>query len=148
MTSLWKYGDAVLGAIDRGGADFAWGAMQVKDKHIILPNGAALDYSNLAVTGGEYHTTGRRGASKIYGAKLVENVVQALSRVVLSQAMLKVAARHRVVLTCHDEVVFLAKTEEAQDALYEGLEIMKAPPAWCSGLPLDAEGSFDVRYSK
>ncbi len=152
VVRLWKYADRLLGMLYNGGQAEQWGPMRVKGKYIILPNGAPLDYSNLTIVDGEY--TGRRGASKMYGAKLVENVIQALSRVVLSQAMLKIAPRRRIVTCTHDEVVYLAKTEEAPEALAEGLQIMKTPPAWCSRnsplgeIPLDAEGSFDVRYSK
>lgn len=149
VKKLWYYADGVLGAIDRGVNDFAWGPMRVYNKHIMLPNGAPLDYNRLSVsTDGEYQVTGRNRPSKIYGAKLVENVVQALSRVVLTQAMLQIAKRYRIVLTVHDEVVVLATDENAPACLAECLQIMKTPPAWCSGIPLDAEGGYDVRYSK
>ena len=60
----------------------------------------------------------------------------------------------KIVLICHDEVVYTAPEEKAQLYLDIGLQIMKTPPAWCGKgaafgeIPLDAEGSHDVRYSK
>lgn len=152
VTQLWKYGDAVLRALHSGGHGYAWGPMWVNEKKIILPNGAALDYSNLTIIDNEYHMIGRRATTKIYGAKLVENVIQALSRVVLSQAMLKIARaapKHiKIVMTSHDELVCVVREEIADKILEFVLTTLRTPPAWCPGVPLDAEGAHDVRYSK
>jgi len=148
IVQLWKYADKVLGFLYAGDHDFMWGPMRVCGKRIYLPNGAPLDYSNLTCDGKEFTAHGRAATAKIYGAKLVENVIQALSRVVLSQAMLKMAPRGRIVLTCHDEVVCLAKEEEAAGMLEFVLATLRTPPAWCPDLPLDAEGVHDARYSK
>lgn len=149
VVRLWKYADWMLAALHTQEQEIVWGPMRVRAAQIVLPNGAALDYSNLTIVDGEYATITRKGTTKIYGAKLVENVVQALSRVVLSQAMLKIiAAGWRVVLTCHDELVMVAPVEHAQECLAECLQIMKTPPAWAAGLPLDAEGWVSERYSK
>ncbi len=151
VVRLWKQGDAMLGYLMSGVyyTDLNWGPMRIDKQRICLPNGAALDYSNLTIVDGEYATITRKGTTKIYGAKLVENIVQALSRVVLSQAMLKIIERGwRVVLCCHDELVMVAPIEKAQECLAECLQIMKTPPAWAAGLPLDAEGWVSERYSK
>lgn len=148
VTRLWKYADRVLERLYTGDDDFVWGPMRVYGKRIVLPNGAMLDYSNLTIIDDEYYTITRRGATKIYGAKLVENVVQALSRVVLSQAMLKIAHRRRIVMTSHDELACLTKEDEAAEILEFVLTTLRTPPAWCHDIPLDAEGGHDVRYSK
>ena len=152
VVRLCRYGDKVLDSLFAGNEDFAWGPMQVRGQRIYLPNGAWIDYSHLTRDGDGYAITTRYGAGRIYGAKLVENVVQALSRVLLSQAILKLSAAAlpgcKIVLTCHDEVVYTAPEEKAQLYLDIGLQIMKTPPAWCPDLPLDAEGSHDIRYSK
>ena len=85
-----------------------WGPMRIQEKVIVLPNGVSLDYNDLATQIGErgqseFVLKHPKGTTKIYGGKLVENVVQALSRVVMSQAMLKIGSLYKVVLTCHDE---------------------------------------------
>ena len=151
VVKLWHTADRILATLEVGyhaEGGYFWGPMELKGKKIVLPNGAALDYSHLRIEGGEYVTEGRRGAAKMYGAKLVENVVQALSRLVLSQAMVKIAVWRRVLLTVHDELVIYCKTEDAQDCLAECLQIMKTPPEWAKDLPLDAEGIISERYSK
>lgn len=81
-----------------------------------------------------------------YGGKLAENVVQALCRDILAQALLLLeSAGFRVVLHVHDEVVV-----ELDDAaqLTELQSIMTAAPRWAEGLPLACEGDVARRYSK
>ena len=84
----------------------------------------------------------------MYGAKLVENVVQFFARNVVATQMLEIAKKYRVVMMTHDEVVFLAQVEEAEEALAFGLEQFRIAPDWCKDLPLDAEGSYGRRYEK
>lgn len=147
VKALWKAADGILGKLHTGSA-CVWGPMAVQHKRIYYPNGSWSDYTNLRHDGQDYHMSNRFGESKIYGAKLVENVVQALSRLVLAEAMLQVSQRYRIVTTTHDELVYLARVEEADDALAFGMQIMKTPPAWAVGLPLDAEGGYAENYSK
>lgn len=149
VVRLWKQADRILDTLSISHGRATWGPMKITQQRVVLPGGACLDYSNLTVADGEYATTTRKGTTKIYGAKLVENVVQALSRVVLSQAMLKIIARGwRVVLTVHDELVMVVPDAQVERCLVEGLEIMKTAPVWADGLPLDAEGFTSREYSK
>ena len=66
----------------------------------------------------------------------------------MSQAMLKIGSLYKVVLTCHDELVYLVPEEEAEIGLEIGLNLMRTPPDWCKNLPLDAEGGYAREYSK
>lgn len=103
-----------------------------------------------------------------------ENIVQALSRIVLFRQMLKIdtlfgsyGGESRVALSVHDEVVsvgpsfgalFLGldangkevwENTEGADALFDKtVQIMRTPEAWCHDLPLDGEGGFAFEYSK
>ncbi len=88
------------------------------------------------------------GRTKIYGGLATENLDQYIARMVVAEQMLQIAERYRVVMMTHDEVVFLAKTEEADEALKWGLEVMKRAPDWAAGLPVSAEGGYDSVYSK
>ncbi len=83
-----------------------------------------------------------------YGGKLVENIVQATARDLLTHS-LKVldAAGHRVVMHVHDEAVI---EEPCTSSATVGniCELMTTPPAWASGLPLDADGYECSFYKK
>ena len=52
---------------------------------------------------------------------------------------------HKIVLTVHDEIVAVVPESRGQECLKVMIDIMRTPPAWAEGLPLDAEG--DVAYS-
>ena len=86
----------------------------------------------------------------MYGAKLVENVVQALARVVLSQAMLRIENEgFRVVNTTHDELLVLIPKDGYEEKHAERCAAeMKIAPDWLPQIPLDAEWSIGERYSK
>ncbi len=126
--------------------------MVVKDRRVYLPNGAWLNYDTLEFDSDErqwrYRT--RQGWTKLYGGKLVENVVQALARVVLSQAMLRMADMgHRAVNCTHDEVLFVVKADGSEYDQYEKLQAeMERPPSWLPELPLKVEGGVSERYEK
>lgn len=147
VTRLWKNADFYLNVL-RDGGYMSWGPMEVADGAIWLPNGIPLWYDKQKVgEEGDRRVLIRGQWRYMYGPKLVENVVQALSRVVLSQAMVRIAPRYRPVNTTHDEVIVLAPVDDAEALPYVCSEL-KATPTWAPGLPLDAEGSEGERYSK
>jgi len=119
---------------------------------IYLPNGMTLKYPNLkSKVNGEYAewTYERKGVeNKLYGGLLCENIVQALARIIVGTQLIQISRKHRVVMTTHDEVVALAKTAAGNKAYAFMLKIMQTAPAWCADIPLNAEGGFDVIYSK
>lgn len=86
-----------------------------------------------------------------WGGKLTENVVQAVSRDLLYEAMLRLNKRgHTTVLAVHDEIVTERFLQGELD-LDEGLEmrtIMEAVPEWAEGLPIKVEGWSEPRYRK
>jgi len=85
---------------------------------------------------------------KTYGAKVVENLVQALARIIVMDQMLDINKVYPVVLTVHDEVICVVPDDQAQTALDFMINTMSTPPEWAEGLPLAAEGGFDTCYSK
>jgi DNA polymerase len=130
--------------------EFGGGAVKIDGKRVILPNGAVLDYSGLARAedGKGISLVTGRGTTNMYGGKFTENIVQALARVVMAEAMIKIGGIYKIITTTHDEIVYLVPEEEAEIGMELGLNILKTPPVWASDLPLDAEGGYDVRYSK
>jgi DNA polymerase len=84
-----------------------------------------------------------------YGAKLVENIVQAICRDLLVAALLE-CERQRlpVVLHVHDEVVVEVPAAGAEEVLRRLVVIMSTPPAWAEGFPVEVEGFVSDRYLK
>ena len=117
----------------------------------LLPNGLWQRYDGLTKqideTGKEqYVYPTRRGAVKIYGGKIVENICQALARCVIAEQLVKINSKYKVVLTVHDAVACVAKKEIAQQARDYVEQCMRATPKWAEGLPLNCESGMGESY--
>lgn len=81
-----------------------------------------------------------------YGAKLVENIVQATSRDLLAEAMRRLeAAGNPIVMHIHDEAVIDAPKDSSLDTM---VKIMTEVPSWADGLILNAAGFVGDFYKK
>jgi len=121
---------------------------------VVLPNEMALQYPRLRYQldedeeGREQRNIVYKENTKIYGGKLVENVIQAIARVVVGQQYLRIADRYRMVLLAHDEIVLVVPTRQTKRAAKELQETLNTAPDWCKDAPLSGEvGIFD-RYVK
>jgi DNA polymerase len=82
-----------------------------------------------------------------YGGKLTENVVQAISRDLMAEAMLRTEhTGYDLVLTVHDEM--LAERQTGKGSVEQFEEIMAELPAWAEGCPVRVEGWKGPRYKK
>ena len=123
---------------------------------ITLPSGRRLAYVKPRMGtndfGSDCVTYEGVGATKkwerinTYGPKLVENIVQAISRDILCNAMKKLETLGcRIVMHIHDEVVI----EAPQDINLQGIETsMAIVPHWAQGLLLNADGYETDFYKK
>jgi DNA polymerase len=113
-----------------------------------LPSGYLLGYQDLQKNSdGEFSYKTRNGRTKIYGGKVVENVVQALARCVVGEQMVKISEQYRPILTVHDAVAIIAP-EDDPDARAYVEKCMKTAPAWAKGLPVNCESKVGYRYGK
>ena len=123
------------------------------EKAIRLPSGLLLRYDDLKA---EYDEEGkleytyktRRGRTRIYGGKVIENVCQAIARCIIGEQMLQIAKRHRVVLTVHDSVVCCVPDAEVAEAQAYIEECMSWTPDWAAGLPINCESGTGKSYGE
>lgn len=121
---------------------------------IWLPNKLRLQYPNLRWqkdgNKSEMVYDQKKGratiANKIYGGKCVENICQALARIVIGEQMLMISRRLRVVMTVHDAVGCIARTEQAAEAREFVEQCMRIRPKWATGLPLNCESKMGASY--
>ena len=73
-----------------------------------------------------------------------ENITQAIANDLLRHALRQVDA----VLHVHDEIVLEVDATAADSAMNQLAEMMKTPPVWAKGLPLDVEVKKMPRYGK
>jgi DNA polymerase len=117
---------------------------------IRLPSGLHVKYNNLRPTadsGFEYEARKNEWV-KIYGGKVIENVTQALARIVIGQQMLKIAEKYRVVLTVHDAIACIAPIGEQHLAKEYVESCMRWIPEWATGLPLNCESGVGANYGE
>lgn len=80
-----------------------------------------------------------------YGGKFVENIVQAIARDILAEAMMRLEKKgFNIVMHIHDEVVI----ESDSSSIEEVNQIMSLVPSWAPGLILDADGFESEFYKK
>jgi DNA polymerase I-like protein with 3'-5' exonuclease and polymerase domains len=84
--------------------------------------------------------------TRIYGGKAVENICQALARIVIGEQMLMVARKLRVVMTVHDAVGAIAPAAEATKAREFVEACMRIRPKWATALPLNCESKMGASY--
>ena len=121
---------------------------------IILPSGRKLAYVKPRIGenifGGESVTYEGVGATKkweridSYGPKLVENIVQAISRDILMYAI-KTLRAFKIVAHVHDEVIIEANHSLSLDMVCQ--QMSRVPP-WAKGLLLGADGYECDFYKK
>ena len=113
---------------------------------ITLPSGRKLAYPKPSADEGtityKAYTNGEK-EEQTYGGKLVENIVQAIARDVLAEALLRLdRAGFSAVMHVHDEVI----VEHAERADID--DIMRARPSWAQDLPIDVESFVSDYYRK
>jgi len=94
----------------------------------------------------EYTYKTRRGRTRIYGGKVIENVCQALARCIIGEQMLEISKRYKVVLTVHDSVVCCVPDDEIEEARSYMESCMRIVPEWATNLPIDCESGVGKSY--
>lgn len=121
---------------------------------IYLPNTLRIHYPNLRYVmregKNEMVYDQKKGKAiiptRIYGGKCVENICQALARIVIGEQMLMVARKLRVVQTVHDAVGCIAPEAEAETARAYVEDCMRIRPKWATALPLNCESKMGASY--
>lgn len=120
---------------------------------IELPSGLLMRYDELQCNPvevenerPEYTYKTRKGRTRIYGGKLIENVCQAIARCIIAEQMLKISKRYKVVLTVHDSVACCVLAEQEVEARAYMEECMRWLPVWAKGLPIDCESGTGKAY--
>ena len=124
--------------------------LEVSGFGIKLPNDLYISYPNLRTEKVDGKTKfvykSRRGDVTIWGGSVVENVVQALARIIVGEQMLKINEKYRPVLTVHDAVVNVVPKEEIDNAMTYITDIMSTPPTWAESLPVACEAKYGESY--
>ena len=166
VVKYWRACEWVLGEM-MNHRTFEWGPLRVvcnahkETKRVYFPNGACIIYDTLMwrqPTGDEaregrragYYIQTRNGWKSIYGSMMAQHMCEAVSRLIMTQAMLRIKARRlRPVNSTHDELlVLIPKDGNEEKNLQLCIDEMTREPDWLPGIPLAAEGGLSNRYEK
>lgn len=158
IPELWKDTSKVLRAVmENTMATLGRGGLLTIEgnKGIKLPNGLYLKYPNMRIAEDAkgkaeiiYDTKKGKAVipTRIYGGKVVENVCQALARIVIGEQMLMVAKKYKVVMTVHDAIACIVPTAEVEEAQKYVEMCMRVRPTWGPELPLNCESGHGPSY--
>lgn len=145
--------DVMAGSNHEGYQD---GPITFKHGAIVGPTGLEMRYDNMHA---ETDDAGRPQyvfdyggyEHKIYGGKLLENIVQFLARIAVMQVAVRMRKsvkelNGRLVHTAHDELVYLAPDETAADVMALLDTEMRRSPDWAIDLPLSCDVKAGLSY--
>lgn len=164
VRKLWRRGDKALEAISNGQTglpvDFRGIVKTIKDG-LELPGGIKIMYPDLkrvkvgqgdSIYDYEWEFWNGKMRERIYGAKVIENIIQCLARITVFRQCLDTAKETRDVArwkhSMHDEGIFISPHFEAPWVLEVLMKHMRTPPNFAPDLPVNCEGGFNVRYGK
>jgi DNA polymerase len=165
IQAFWNRCGNELSTLVAGGQGHMCDLIPFDAEGLILPNGLRLRYPALrrGKDGFEYINDARayrkfiearvKGDpteeltwTRLYGGKVVENITQAVARIVVSEQMAKIGRRYPVALQVHDEIVCVVPEEQADACKDYMVSVMSTPPKWAPDLPVACEADVGTNY--
>jgi DNA polymerase len=128
-------------------------ATEACDIVLTLSNGRELHYPRVKVVADKYgdkievYNQMEHCWEHTWGGSLTENVVQAMSRDILAEALLRLEDQgHHIAFHVHDELVLCVPDDKAEAVLALAIKELSVTPTWAPLCPLAAEGGLSKRY--
>ena len=130
------------------GIERQYGPVKTGKECLHLPNGMVLSYPGLSMRGGSYVYTFGKEVRYLYGGKLAENIAQALARIIMTTAELRLfkAGRLRAALSVHDELIYVVLEKHAKAVASALTAALRAPVKWMPQLPVNCEVGVGDNY--
>lgn len=167
IQAFWNWCNYALNGLVAGESGDMCDLIGYDAEGVILPNGLRIRYPALrrSTHGFEYINDARVYRkfirdrvvgdeapdltwTKIYGGKVVENITQAVARIVVTEQMVKIGRRYPVALQVHDEIVCVVPEEQADECKAFMMNVMSTPPKWAPDLPVACEADVGPNYGE
>lgn len=147
IPKLWKQMDQAIAAMATG-TKVVIGPVYTIRNAIVLPNGMKINYPGLHKNmDGDWEYNSPSGPKKLYGGALTENVVQALARIILGYAELRLARRGLFAASqVHDELIYVVKDAHVGPISAALTTAMNAVVPWMDNLPVESEVAYGQTY--
>lgn len=151
IPELWERLDRAIWALMGRAKPVQIGPVTISQDQVMGPNGLPMKYDKVRRDeetrefgfwyGGQHH--------KLYGAKLLENIIQYLARIIIMNTASRLASQGmRFAMQAHDELVYVVKTTELDKAKELVQAEMIRRPSWGLDIPLGAETNSGQRYGE
>jgi len=158
ITGMWKILQyRVIPAMTRPDCDFMLGPVRVMFEKIVLPNGMCLHYHGLhkSQADGNWLFTYGWETKRLYGGKLLENIIQALCKIIVMDVALRVKKPFEKLfemaalkMQSHDELMYVCRDQYAPELKGVLMQELRVPPTWWPEIPLDVEAEIGTCYGK
>ncbi len=147
VVAYWAAAGRMISALAGTSQPVEWGCMTVDSNVIWLPGNVPIWYHDLHYhqdeeTGeGNWRYRDRKGWAKLYGGKLTENVIQALSAVDMRESLVRIFNRTGISYANqeHDAAVWIVPNSLVSPFCQVVEQEMTRAPTWLPGIPLACE---------
>jgi hypothetical protein len=129
------------------GPPLRFGPVVVEKGAVLLPNYMRMRYDVTSTDPVALEYKYGRFSHTMYGSKFLENIVQALARIVIMNAALRLSGRgYEFAHQEHDALTFIVPDADVDNAKKIIYEEATRRPSWALTLPLDADVSSGQSY--
>jgi DNA polymerase len=127
---------------------YTLGPLVAEADAVLLPNGLRLHYPDLRRTKKGFEYWGREGITTLWGGKALQNFMEALCRLIISDQMLELDRMGwQTISSTHDEIVMMVKDDDVDEARQDMEDVMTGLlPKWADGIPLAVEIGVGQTY--
>ena len=167
ITALWQRCQSALSDMIAGRGGVISDYVSYDKQGILLPNKLRIQYPALNHTDNNFrYISDSRTYRKvmtarvqgedvphnnwtyIYGGKVVENIVQALARIVVAEQMVSLGQSYHVSFQVHDELIICVPEHDVTHARQLVERRMSTAPVWAKDLPVACESGVGANYGE
>lgn len=155
IPALWRICDRQIQMMATGQGIHELGPVTFMKNSIMLPNGMQIVYHGLKFLTGKNKMKYRGWAYSfggelrtLWGGKIVENIVQALARILVMKYMVMIKRQCGLTpaLQVHDELDYVVPLSRVDEYALACSQIMRTTFDWCQGLPIDVDVNYGPTF--
>lgn len=151
VPTTWRVLNDNIRVLAGGHGSFSIGPCNFYGGRIRLPSGLDLKYHDLRNTGDGWVYSYAGKPRRLYGGALLENIIQALARIIITDAIIRIRQRIsalgiHLALQVHDELVYIVPDHLVDIVKAILTEEMNRRPIWAPDLPLQSETGVGQNY--
>lgn len=148
IPEMWSRLSGIIPQMTRKDCNVTVGPVTFLHEKVQLPNGMFLYYKNLRFEKDEWLFEYAGMTKRLYGGKLLENIIQALARICTMDAARRMRLVHGLhfAIQVHDELGYLVLKEHGDRVAGLLMQELCRRPKWAPDLPLAAEVEVGTTY--